>query len=94
MQFGIGYVFQLWLMGLYKERDAYDWLIRMSIVPEFIYANILTLVLVGSYFFLFFNTLTERIRRRGSIVAQQIIGVTEVVFRACGYTEGWGTRTQ
>ena len=94
LQFGIGYVFQLWLMGLYKERDAHDWLIRLSIVPEFIYTNVLTLVLVGAYFFLFFNTLTVRVRRKGSLLAQQLVGVTNLVFRAFGYTESWGTRTQ
>jgi len=92
-QFGVWYVFQLWLMGLYKEKDAIDWLIRVSIIPEFIYANTLTLVLVGSYFFLFFNTLACSVTNRSSRAAWRIVERGEAAFRAFGYTKSWGTRT-
>lgn len=93
-QFAIWYVFQLWLMKLYKERDACDWLIRVSIIPEFVYANILTFVLVGSYCFLFFNTLTRRAKKKGSAFMRQLVASLNALFRVCGYTESWGTRTQ
>jgi len=92
-QLAIWYVFQLWLMGLYKDKDAYDWLIRASLVPEFIYANVLTLVLVGSYFFLFFNILTRSVTRRSSLLTRNIVAGGRAFFRACGYSKGWGTRT-
>ncbi len=90
----IWYVFQLWLMRQYTERDLYDWLIRVSIIPEFVYANILTLVLVGSYCFLFFNILTQRVGKRGSAWARRIVESLGALFRVCGYTKSWGTRTQ
>lgn len=94
LQVGIWYVFQLWLMGLYKEKDAYDWMIRISIIPEFIYANILTLILVGSYFFLFFNTLKSGVTKGSGLIAQRIAETGKNIFRAFGYTESWGTRTR
>ena len=94
LQVGIWYIFQLWLMGLYREKDAYDWMIRISIIPEFIYANILTLILVGSYFFLFFNTLKGNVTNGSSLIVRQLAGTGKNMFRACGYTESWGTRTQ
>ena len=92
-QLVVWYVFQLWLMGLYKDKDAYDWLIRVSLVPEFIYANVLTLILVGSYFFLFFNIITRSVTRRSSLVARNVVAGGRAFFRACGYSKGWGTRT-
>ena len=93
-QFGIWFVFQLWLMRLYKEKDGYDWLIRLSVIPEFAYANLLTLVLVGSYFFLFFKTLTRKITERSISVMQKIKLYGSAAFRTFGYTENWGTRAQ
>ncbi len=92
-QLGIWYVFQLWLMRFYKEKDIYDWLIRISLVPEFIYSNILTLVLVGSYFFLFFNILTRGVKRHGGFIARSLESLGRKAFRIFGYTKGWGTRS-
>ncbi|HEY4516772.1 hypothetical protein A2763_01000 [Candidatus Kaiserbacteria bacterium RIFCSPHIGHO2_01_FULL_54_36] len=92
LQLLLWYSFQLWLMRLYKEKDARDWIIRISMVPEFIYTNILTLVVVGSYFFLTFNVLTRRLRRSGNVVARRCVAIGAVVFSFCGYMESWGTR--
>ena len=92
LQFAIWYVFQLWLMRMYREKDAYDWLIRISIIPEFAYASSLTLVLVGSYVFLFFKTLSKGVTERSSAFARRIVQMGDSAFRTCGYTESWGTR--
>ena len=91
LQLAIWYVFQLWLMRRYKEKDAYDWAIRVGLIPEFIYSYIMTTILVGSYLFLFFNICKKtlaRIRGHGRLAE---LGTT--VFRTMGYTESWGTRT-
>ena len=92
LQFAVGYVFQLWLMRLYRESDKYDWLIRMSVLPEFIYYNVLTIAQVGSYLFLFFNTLKSTVAKQGSPGAARAIRHISALFRACGYTKSWGTR--
>ncbi|OGG79687.1 hypothetical protein A3A39_01820 [Candidatus Kaiserbacteria bacterium RIFCSPLOWO2_01_FULL_54_13] len=92
LQLVVWYGFQLWLMRLYKEKDVYDWLIRVSLFPEFIYSNMLTFVLIGSYFFLFFNTLTSRISKRSSLALRWLSALGGDLFRACGYTKSWGTR--
>ena len=93
LQLAIWQGFQLWLMRLYKERDAYDWIIRISVLPEFIYSNALTLVLIGSYFFHFFNILTSDVTERSSMAARQVARFFAGVFRMGGYTRSWGTRT-
>jgi len=93
LQFFMWYVFQLWLMRLYEERDRYDWALRLSILPEFIYSNLLTVVQIGAYFFLFFNTLTRTVKETSNRTLQGAVAFVTRVFRACGYTEHWGTRT-
>ena len=93
LQFAIWYVFQIWLMRLYKGKDVYDWMIRLSAVPEFLYSNILSLVLVGAYLFLFFNTLTSKAAKSSTFVARSVVALGNNFFRACGYTRSWGTRT-
>lgn len=93
LQLGVWYAFQLWLMRFYRERDALDWLIRASLIPEFIYSYVMTFALVGSYLFLAFNALKGLPMRRGGRVAQAIGRAGTRFFRIFGYTERrWGTR--
>ncbi|RJQ35613.1 glycosyltransferase family 2 protein [Candidatus Parcubacteria bacterium] len=89
----VWYVFQLWLMRLYKDKDAYDWLLRLALVPEFLYTNVLTVILIGSYLFLFFNAVTRSVTRRSHAFARSAVAFGQALFRACGYTKSWGTRT-
>jgi cellulose synthase/poly-beta-1,6-N-acetylglucosamine synthase-like glycosyltransferase len=94
LQFLIWYSFQVWLMRFYKEKNAYDWVLRVSVLPEFIYSNILTLIQVGAYFFLFFNVFKRGVTERSHMILHNIVAFAVRAFRACGYTDNWGTRTQ
>ncbi len=87
----VWYVFQLWLMHLYKEKDRYDWLLKLSILPEFIYSNILTLVFIGSYLFLLFTAVAHALVRRHA-AAGRLIRPLARAFSACGYTKNWASR--
>ncbi|MBC7836269.1 glycosyltransferase family 2 protein [Acetobacteraceae bacterium] len=81
------YVFQLWLMRFYAEKDRTDWALRILLIPEFLYANVLSLVLVGAYIFGFFNFLTQ------TIPELSIVRSLRAAFFKLGYTNAWGTRT-
>ncbi len=81
------YSFQLWLMKFYADKDRIDWLLRISLVPEFIYANLLTLVLLGSYLFWLFNVVSV------SIPDTSFMRGLRKMFLKVGYTKGWGTRS-
>ena len=95
LQLGISYFFQLWLMRHYQEKDAWDWIIRLLLIPEFLYSYLMTAALVGSYIFHSFNALKRRAWFRGTPLVAALIGAGERLFRACGYTErAWGTRTR
>ena len=93
VQLGVWYAFQLWLMRAYEESDVLDWLIRASLVPEFIYSYAMTFALIGSYCFLSFNILERALAKRGGLLATIFASVGGGFFRAFGYTERkWGTR--
>lgn len=87
VQLAIWYLFQLWLMRFYKEKDWRDWALRVSIIPEFLYSYIMTVALVGSYLFFLFTIFKHTFQGRLAELGTK-------AFRACGYTEGWGTRAQ
>jgi len=87
------YAFQLWLMRHYKEKDIWDWVLRLSIVPEFLYCNLLTLNMLGSYLFLIFNVLNRTTGEGVTKVRGTLEKACRNLFGVLGYTEGWGTRS-
>ena len=85
------YGFQLYLMRWYKEKDAWDWLLRASVVPQLLYSNIMTLVLLGSYAFIGFTWLARHSAAWGS-GWDRVAKVVYEGFRIVGYSGQWGTR--
>lgn len=92
LHLGVWYSFQMWLMHLYREKDVYDWILRGTVVAEFVYSNIMTLVLIGSYLFFGFNLLARRVLELRNGHLSLIVERGRRVFLDFGYTEGWGTR--
>ncbi len=93
LQFAVWYGYQIGLMFFYKDRDIYDWLLRVSFFPEFIYGNLLALVLMGSYLFLSFTICKRALAKRSTRAVQWSVEQIGGVFHRLGYSEGWGTRT-
>lgn len=95
LQLAIWYAFQIWLMRFYKEKDIYDWILRITLVPEFLYSSVMTIALIGSYTFLLFTIFRQKIMKRGGAFARGLGNVGSKFFRSLGYTEThWGTRVQ
>src|SRR3989344_8369191 len=93
MQLFIWYSFQLWLMRGYAERDALDWLIRATLVPELAYGYLTTFALLGSYFFHLFSSLKRLVEKGGGSMMRTLFEWGSDVFRVCGYAErSWGNR--
>jgi cellulose synthase/poly-beta-1,6-N-acetylglucosamine synthase-like glycosyltransferase len=84
------YALQLWLMRWYAEKDAWDWLLRASLIPELLYSNIMTVVLIGSYLFLGFTWVAKRLHN-GRAPAKVAAAVARG-FKRLGYSGEWGTR--
>lgn len=89
----IWYAFQIWIMRYYAQKDWKDWLIRATLIPEFLYANLLTLVLVGSYVFYFFHVVFFWEQRK-NIILEYLKKFTKKIFAKIGYTSSWGTRQE
>jgi len=88
----IWYVFQVWFTRFYKEGDWKDWLIRLTLLPEFIYANFLSVILVGSYLFYFFHILLSWVDDNKHAFLVYIRNFVHFVFAKLGYSKTWGTR--
>jgi cellulose synthase/poly-beta-1,6-N-acetylglucosamine synthase-like glycosyltransferase len=94
-QLGIWYLFQIWLMRLYEERDAFDWMLRLSLIPEFVYGYAMTFALLGSYCFLAFNFARGMVKHTRMRGFDDVFETGQKMFRTCGYTVGaWGTRVR
>ncbi len=94
-QLAMWYAFQIWQMRLYQEKDFYDWILRITLFPEFIYSYMMTFALLGSYVFHSFNALKRTIMKEKGSNSWRFFTVGSRFFRACGYTEGsWGTRVR
>lgn len=95
VQLAVWYIFQIWLMRLYEERDGYDWLLRLSLIPEFVYGYAMTFALLGSYVFLVFNGVRHTVKKTRFRKIHGLFDTGRHIFRICGYTEGaWGTRVR
>ncbi|MCA9391749.1 glycosyltransferase family 2 protein [candidate division WWE3 bacterium] len=90
LNFVVPTIFGIITLYYYRQRDIIDVLIRLLIIPEFVYANILSLVLLGSYFYFVFLGVNRYLQRNkiGSTIAQHI----DRVFHSMGFSQTWGTR--
>ncbi|MCL5409811.1 MAG: glycosyltransferase, partial [Patescibacteria group bacterium] len=71
--------------------EKQDLLLRLSILPEFIYCNFLSLILIGSYLFFVFNFLMSKIVTN-LLPAEPVYHLGLKAFKRIGYSTSWGTR--
>lgn len=89
------YAFQVWFLKYYKEGDWKDYIIRIILVPEFLYANFLSVILLGSYIFFvfhsFFAWLEEKTKNHPLVAGTRRF--IDTGFARIGFTKSWGTRS-
>ncbi len=84
-------LFSIYSLRYYKDKDWVDILIRVSIIPEFIYANVLSAVLLGAYiYFIYIRVIRIYLRKNNTGVT--ITAKLDRLFGHIGYSLGWGTR--
>lgn len=91
LNFTISSVFNLYILRYYKDGDWVDIMLRFLVVPEFIYANLLTLVLLGAYIYYLFNQYIKRVLKFvpfHNIITNRV----DLFFHSIGYSDTWGTR--
>jgi hypothetical protein len=87
----VGLLYNLVSLLTMPQRDWADWVLKMTILPEFIYSNILSLVLIGSYLFLAYNVLGKKVLAHiWGLAAVHALGLA--LFQRIGYSSSWGTK--
>ena len=87
VSFSTSYLFNLYTMRFYKNADWKDHLIRLVIIPEFLYSNFLALVLLGAYPFYAYTKLFGKIK-----IMNPLYNGGLRMFNKVGYSLTWGTR--
>jgi len=100
VQVVLAYAFNLWYMRFYKEKNGWDWALRIALLPEFLYANVLSLALIGAYAYFALDSLLlaryegvpgDQLKLKNSLM-RRIASVFSWIFSALGYSRKWGTR--
>lgn len=90
-QFILSFIFNYIIIRSYDERDWKDWVLKMSIIPEFLYCNALSLMLLGSYLYFIYNNTVGKIAKRFKFFVKPYrLGLRG--FEKLGYSLAWGTR--
>lgn len=93
--FAIQTAFNIATLATYKSRDKTDVLLKVLILPEFIYSNILALILIGSYVFYLYNAIFQSIAamiQSALWLLKRIHFIGLLGFQRIGFTSTWGTK--
>lgn len=89
--FLVSFIFNVASLVLYKDADKKDWLLKLTILPELIYSNILSLILLGSYIFLLYSRVFKPLASRITLLSRPYNWGLEA-FNKAGFSSRWGTR--
>ncbi|MBU0708925.1 glycosyltransferase family 2 protein [Patescibacteria group bacterium] len=87
----ISYIFNLYTLNYYKEKDTIDTIIRSLIIFELGYSTLLSLVLLGSYFYYGYTQAVKPALQKLPL-SGTIVRVFDRIFKSMGLTAFWGTR--
>ncbi|MCA9389904.1 glycosyltransferase family 2 protein [candidate division WWE3 bacterium] len=90
-QFFISFVFNVFTLLVYQDADIVDWLIRLSLIPEFIYSNILSWLLIGTYSYFLYKRIVSKLLEMVPGL-KKISQASKKTFFEFGYSDTWGTR--
>ena len=90
--FFVAFIFNIVSLSVYHDAGKRDWLLKLSIIPELIYSNMLSIILLGSYLFVLYNFINRPIAQRISLM-QRAYGWGLSAFSKAGFSQTWGTRS-
>lgn len=90
-QFLVSLIYNLVSLSFYEEGDFWDWILKLSVFAEFVYANVLSFVLIGVYlFFLYQKIIGRLVYRVKKFYSPYNFGLS--LFQKFGYSSTWGTK--
>lgn len=89
--FLVAFIFNVVSLALYEDSDKKDWAMKLTVLPELIYSNLLSLILLGSYLFIVYNKIFKPIANKISLFnAPYNWGLA--AFNKAGFSTKWGTK--
>ena len=89
--FVVAFSFNLYTLTIYPQRDKRDIALKLTILPELIYSNVLSLILIGSYLFFLYQSLPTKLLRRFGLMHRTYRGGLSG-FNKFGFSTTWGTK--
>jgi biofilm PGA synthesis N-glycosyltransferase PgaC len=84
-------IFNIIALKTDRESDRLDWLLKLTILPELVYSNILAGISVGTYLFYLYNLILGFMADK-IIILKKLHNLGLVLFDKLGYSVTWGTR--
>jgi cellulose synthase/poly-beta-1,6-N-acetylglucosamine synthase-like glycosyltransferase len=89
--FAVAFSFNLYTLTIYPQRDKQDIALKLSILPELIYSNVLSLILIGSYLFFIYKSFPANLLRKMGFMHKTYHGGL-AGFNKVGFSSTWGTK--
>lgn len=86
--FGLMFIYNAFTLIEYKDKDKTDWILKLTLLPELIYSNLFSVILLGAYTYFVFNAATSALI--SIFIYTRKIGL--LAFNKAGYSTTWGTR--
>lgn len=88
INFSVIFVYSVLTHLSYPDRDFKDSILKFTFIAEFIYANFLSIILIGSYVYLLYTATAKKIIR----TFEYLFEMSQSGFSKIGYSSTWGTR--
>ncbi len=88
INFSVIFVYSVLTHFSYPDRDFKDSILKFTFIAEFIYANFLSIILIGSYVYLLYTATAKKIIR----TFEYLFEMSQSGFSKIGYSSTWGTR--
>ncbi len=91
VQLTLASIYNLLLLYSYRDGEREDWILKLSVIPEFVYSNLLSLILIGSYLFIIYQKVVGSLANKfNNLTYFYVSGLS--LFKKLGYSSTWGTK--
>lgn len=91
INFAVAFTFNIVSLALYADADRKDWLMKLAVIPEFIYSNVLSWILLGSYFFILYSKVFKPLATKVGFFSKPY-NWGLAAFNKAGFSTTWGTK--
>jgi len=91
IHFTLSQLLNLAVLLSFREKDRLDWFLKLSLIPEFVYSNLISFVVLGCYLYFLYNQTLGFLAKKITAL-NRIYNFGLHLFKHLGYSTTWGTR--